>query len=309
MVATIALRNIGKQYSAEWVLSNITMGVEKGSFQAIIGPPGSGKSTLLNIISTLIQPETGTAYVHGLHLQVRYNQVRSLIGYLGQTEVLDYRMTLIENLQYAGLIYGLDDNFAKSRISELGVRFQIIEQLKKYPDKVSHGTRRIVEFIRTILHNPSVILLDNPTQHMDSFNSEKVWSYLNELRHDKTLIFISKNLERIQSIADRILILNEGQIATEGTLEQMKQTFHLANVTELQLDKIEDNDINELKGLSGIHNIDYNDDTFYLHLKSDENPSKVLSLFDASRVKKFIRRDIKLEDIYAHLIEESIIDD
>lgn len=302
MAVSITLRNILKKYGSDPVLKNVTLGVERGHIHAIIGPTGAGKSVLLRIMATLSAPNLGSGYINGLNLSARQHQIRHQIGYLAQEPCIERELTLLENLLLHARLHAISQRDALARISAFATRFGVTDSLQRFPREVSHATLRKTEFIRAVLHNPSILLLDEPTASLDESSKLQLETFLREQRTRFTTVMVSSNLSQIEVLADRISLLKEGQVIADGTLAELQESDMENRVLEITLTESEDRDVTLLDGKEGVISYAMRGNHYEVITEQDVPPEKILSLF-ADRVQVFKPRQPNLNDLFLRLLK------
>ena len=306
MAVSITLRNIIKKYGDRVALNNVTMGVEKGHIHAIIGTTGSGKSTLLRIIATLSEPSLGSGYINGLNLAARQNQIRHQIGYMSQDSRFEGSLTLMENLTLHGRLHGIADADLLNRISGFVNRFNVASDIHEFPSEVSFGTRRIVEFIRAVLHNPSILLLDEPTASLDQGCKDLMETFLREQKSRFTTVMVSSNIEQVEHLADRISILDDGQVIADGSLQELKETDRENRILDLTLSEVHEQDINILDANRSVVSYTVHGNHYEIITEPDIAPETITGLFQ-DRVIKAVPRLPNLVDIFKRMIRMELI--
>ena len=226
MEASITLKAIGKTFRNNTLLADLSFGVEKGSTFVILGENGSGKSVVLKLLVGLIEKDVGMAYIHGKDISTRGDKIRSITGYMPQTIDLDDELTVLENLEIFGQLHGLSAHDAHTNGLDWAERLNFGNNLQRMPQDLSHGNKRLVQFARALVHDPQVIILDEPTKGLDPHSRTKVWDILDKLHQHKTILFTSQNFAEAERYADRIAILHHGNIKMDGTLERLIETTH-----------------------------------------------------------------------------------
>ena len=226
MEASITLKAIGKTFRNNTLLADLSFGVEKGSTFVILGENGSGKSVVLKLLVGLIEKDVGMAYIHGKDISTRGDKIRSITGYMPQTIDLDDELTVLENLEIFGQLHGLSARDAHTNALDWAERLNFGNNLQRMPQDLSHGNKRLVQFARALVHDPQVIILDEPTKGLDPHSRTKVWDILDKLHQHKTILFASQNFAEAERYADRIAILHHGNIKMDGTLERLIETTH-----------------------------------------------------------------------------------
>jgi ABC-2 type transport system ATP-binding protein len=207
-------------------LADLSFGIEKETTFVIIGENGSGKSMILKLLVGLIQKDTGSVYIHGQDISTRSLETRSICGYMPQTVNLDENLTILDNISIQGQLHGLTHSEAKKNTSHWAELLNFSEFLNQYPNKLAYGLQRKILFARALVHDPEVLLLDEPTTGMDPHSRSAVWNILDRLHNKKTIIFVTQNFTEAERYSDRIAILHEGNIKMDGTLERLIETTH-----------------------------------------------------------------------------------
>ena len=226
MEASITLKAVGKTFKNNILLADLSFGVEKGSTFVLLGENGAGKSVVLKLLVGLIEKDAGKAYIQGKDISTRGEEIRSLTGYMPQSLDLDNELTVLENLEIFGRLHGLSATDANKNSLEWAERLDFGINLNQAPDTLSNGNKRLVQFARALVHDPEVIILDEPTTGLDPHSRTKVWDVLDKLHQHKTIIFTTQNFAEAERYADRIAILHHGNIKMDGTLERLIETTH-----------------------------------------------------------------------------------
>ena len=221
MEASISLKKIGKNVQNKSILAGLSFGIEKGTITSILGPNDSGKSLLLKMIAGGISPDFGSIYINGNNISTEDRKLRLKIGYMPQYINLDDNLNILENLQFHGRIYEMEQKQIFERIDFLTEKFHLKSLLYKFPGELSFGFLRKIIFVRTILHDPSIILLDEPTISLDLNSKSRLWKYINEIKAEKTIIYSTQTLLEIDNIDERIIFLSNGKIVLDGTYKQL----------------------------------------------------------------------------------------
>ena len=226
MEASITFKRVGKTIGKQTLLADLSFGIEKESTFVIIGENGSGKSMILKLLVGLIQKDTGSVYIHGQDISSRSLETRSICGYMPQTVNLDEDLTIFDNISIHGQLQGLTHAEANKNTLHWADLLNFSELLNQYPSKLAYGLQRKILFARTLVHDPEVLLLDEPTTGMDPHSRSAVWNILDRLHNKKTIVFVTQNFTEAERYSDRIAILHEGNIKMDGTLERLIETTH-----------------------------------------------------------------------------------
>ncbi|WP_163581058.1 ATP-binding cassette domain-containing protein [Gracilibacillus saliphilus] len=218
----IAVRNLQKSYKGHKVLKNINFSVEKGSIFALLGSNGAGKTTTIKILSTLLNADSGSAVINGFNVMKEPEKVRGVISLTGQYAAVDEGLTGRENIRMIGKLRHLPK--ANKEADKLLDRVQLLDAADKHVSTYSGGMRRRLDLAMSLLGNPSVIFLDEPTTGLDPQSRLSLWQMIKELAEAGTTVFLTTQyLEEADHLADYIAILNQGEIVAEGTSQDLKK--------------------------------------------------------------------------------------
>ncbi|MGC1489881.1 MAG: ABC transporter ATP-binding protein [Candidatus Acidiferrum sp.] len=208
-------------------LAGISFGVRPGEALALLGANGAGKSTLLRILATLIFPTKGRAQIAGHDAVREPRAVRRQLGYHAGSDVGFYaRLTCRENLRFFGSLNQIPGTAAAQRIGQLAAQFHLEEALDRQVRTLSSGTVQRLSLARALLHQPRVLLLDEPTRSLDAIGAAEFRRFLKSeilRRGDTTLLFASHALTEIELLADRIVVIDGGRLLACGSLQELKQ--------------------------------------------------------------------------------------
>lgn len=225
----ILVRGIEKSYGDLRVLRGVDLDVGRGSVFALLGSNGAGKSTLIRILATLLRPDAGTASVMGFDIAVEPGRVRETISLTGQFAAVDEALTGQENLVLMARLRRMPA--PKSLAEDLLERFSLSDAAQRKISTYSGGMRRRLDIAMSLVGDPRVIYLDEPTTGLDPEARNEVWRTIRSLAEDGTTILLTTQyLEEAEQLADRIAILHEGRIIVNGTLAQLRGLLPSATV-------------------------------------------------------------------------------
>jgi ABC-2 type transport system ATP-binding protein len=206
-------------------LSEISLEILRGELFGILGPNGSGKSTLFRLLSTLLRVQQGSIEVAGFATATHAAEVRRAIGVVFQSSCLDRKLTVAENLQYQGALYGLSGSVLAQRVTQLLEQFQLRDRATEPCEKLSGGLRRRVELAKGMLHKPAVLLLDEPSTGLDPAARLDLWQALVRLREEQgTTVVLTTHLLDEAAKADRLAIFDQGALVALDTPGALQQT-------------------------------------------------------------------------------------
>src|SRR5215213_2869542 len=227
--AAISARGIRKSFGDHTVLDDVDLEVDQGTIFALLGPNGAGKTTIVRILSTLLKPDAGTATVAGFDVATHSANVRESISLTGQFAAVDEILTGRENLVMMARLRRVKD--AGQVANDLLARFQLIDAANRRVATYSGGMRRRLDIAMSLIGNPPVIFLGEPTTGLDPQGRIEVWNSVKELAGQGTTVLLTTQyLDEAEQLADRIAILHQGRIIANGTLAELRQLLPPAKV-------------------------------------------------------------------------------
>ncbi|WP_431783169.1 ATP-binding cassette domain-containing protein [Streptomyces chumphonensis] len=223
--ATVTVRGLTKSYGDRQVLRGVDLDLPAGSVFALLGPNGAGKTTTVQILSSLIAADSGTARLAGHDLAREPDAVRRLIGVTGQFAAVDNLLSAEENLMLMADLHHLPRREGRRRTAELLDRFDLAEAARRPAATYSGGMRRKLDLAMTLVGDPRIIFLDEPTTGLDPRSRRTMWEIIRSLVADDgvTILLTTQYLEEADRLADRIAVLDGGRIVAEGTAEELKR--------------------------------------------------------------------------------------
>jgi ABC-2 type transport system ATP-binding protein len=219
----VVVDQLSFSYGERKALDQISFEVGKGEIFGLLGPNGGGKTTLFRILSTLLPPESGTARIFGNDVTAAPLDVRRSIGVVFQNQSLDRRLSVEENLGYQGMLYGITGDALKRRIAVAVERTGVADRLKDKVEELSGGLRQRVELAKSLLHQPQLLLLDEPSTGVDPGVRLDFWRYLEAMRAEQgTTVLLTTHLLEEADKCDRLAILDRGHLIAVGTPAELK---------------------------------------------------------------------------------------
>lgn len=219
----IAAKNLSKKFDEFTAVRDVNLEVSKGELLALLGPNGAGKTTTVRMLTSVLRPSGGSAKVGGFDVVSQAQQVRSIVGVLTEHHGLYNRMKAREYLEFFGEIYGLSQDVRERRAEKLLNDFGLATEADRRIGEFSKGMRQKLALGRALLHNPEVLLLDEPTSAMDPASARLVRDEISKMRSDKRAIVIcTHNLAEAEELADRIAIIRRGRIIANDTPAALK---------------------------------------------------------------------------------------
>lgn len=232
----IEVQGLVKRYKKATVnaVNNVSFYVEKGAFFSLLGPNGAGKTTIISILTTLLNETSGKVIINGYDVEKEPEKVRSVIGVIFQNPSLDINLTAEENIRFHANLYDLypyRPTFAlmsaeyQKNLKKLATVVGLNKDIFKPVKTLSGGMKRKLEIIRSLMHNPKVLFLDEPTTGLDPVSRKNLWSYLKEIRRKtKTTIFLTTHYLEEAEESDYVCIIDNGKVVAKGTPEELKKS-------------------------------------------------------------------------------------
>jgi ABC-2 type transport system ATP-binding protein len=219
----VSVENLVLKYGARTALASVSFEVREREIFGVLGPNGGGKSTLFKVLSTMLQPTAGWARVAGFDVERQAAEVRRRIGVVFQSQSLDRKLTVEENLRAQGHLYGLRGQALADRMEEVVSRLGLADRRKELVEALSGGLRRRVEIAKGLLHRPAVLLMDEPSTGLDPGARRELWRYIEELRGAQGItVLLTTHLLDEADRCDRLVLLHEGRLVVAGSPAELK---------------------------------------------------------------------------------------
>tara|TARA_B100000767_G_C19741873_1_gene526585 strand:+ start:714 stop:1415 length:702 start_codon:yes stop_codon:yes gene_type:complete len=218
---SISIQNINKSYGNQKALSDVSLEIEKREIVGFLGPNGAGKSTLMKIISSYISQDSGTVKVCKYNTIEQENESKKRIGYLPENNPLYKEMYIKEYLNFVASIYKIEDK--KQRIEQMIQKVGLQSEQHKTIGELSKGYQQRVGLVAALLHNPEVLILDEPTTGLDPNQLEEVRKLIKEVGKDKTVLLSTHILQEVEKMCNRVVIINKGEIVSDKLISEYKK--------------------------------------------------------------------------------------
>lgn len=226
MADMIQIEHLKKCFGDLCAVNDLSFRVKEGELFAFLGVNGAGKSTTINIICGQLKKDGGSVEICGTDLDKKSDLIKRSLGVVFQSSVLDKDLTVKENLESRAALYGIHGSQFKERLAELAQLLDFEDLLRRPVGKLSGGQRRRIDIARALLHNPKILILDEPTTGLDPQTRTLLWSVVEKLRRQENLtVFLTTHYMEEAADADFVIILDHGKIAAEGTPLSLKNTY------------------------------------------------------------------------------------
>lgn len=223
MESIISVKNLVKKFGDFTAVNNVSFEVEKGEIFAFLGPNGAGKSTTIKMLTTLLEPTSGEINLAGANPQTDSDKVRHSLGIVFQDPSLDDDLTALENMELHAMLYGVSKSERKPKIDKLLELVDLSDRKESIVREFSGGMKRRLEIARSLIHEPEVLFLDEPTLGLDPQTRNHMWGYIKDLNkaHGMTVFFTTHYMEEASRMAERVAIIDKGAIIETGSPEEI----------------------------------------------------------------------------------------
>lgn len=303
----IETQDLSKQFHDFMAVDGVNLSVQSGQILALLGQNGAGKTTTVRMLTALLQPSRGWARVAGYDVVKNGHDVRASVGVLTEQHGLYMRMTAIEYLDYFGQVYSLSPAARKTRSNNLLEYFGLAEAARRRIGEYSKGMRQKLALARAMMHDPGVLLLDEPTSAMDPESARLVRDEIARLKStSRTIVICSHNLTEVEALADKIAIIYRGRILLQGTLDELKS--QVLGVPEYEVKFSEAWSAEEVQMPEGVEMLSQTPTSFKVRVRRPEemNPQILKALSSKSAPVMALQEESRtLEQVYLKVMTEA----
>ncbi len=306
---SVVVQNLVKVFGSIVAVDSISFSVEKGEIFGLLGPNGAGKTTTMKILCTLLRPTSGDAFVEGYSVRENPRKVREKLGVVFQESTLDVELTVFENLDLHGRLYGMGRAERKSRIDELLELVNLEDYRDVQVKKLSGGMKRKLEVVRGIMHSPDILILDEPTLGLDAATRRTIWRYIEEISEEVTIILSTHYMEEAERLCDRVAVMRSGKIVALDSPQSLKEKIG-EEIIVLSFDASAEELRAVAESLAGLATrVSLNGSTIEVHVRSAS--ATLPEVMDALRALKGVEvkgveiRKPTLEDVFITLSDSA----
>ena len=312
MSEIIKVDGLVKRYKELIAVDNFSMSVREGEILGLLGPNGSGKSTTINCILSLLEFDKGTITIQGKEMTPKSYDLKKNIGVVPQEVSVFEELTVYENIDFFCGLYIENKEERKKRVQE-AIDFVELNDFKKFrPKKLSGGLKRRLNIACGIAHKPKIIFFDEPTVAVDPQSRNKILEGIEQLRKEgATIIYTSHYMEEVEQIADRIIIIDKGQLIAEGTVDELKSMIKKSEIIRIEAKGISDEDIEKIRKLDNVFGVDYDGKMLKIEAGNGNNVVKVIMILQEKgyRIKNVYSEQPTLNDVFLELTGKELRDD
>ena len=226
MEPIIKISHLNKSYKDVKAVNDLSFTVNRGELFAFLGVNGAGKSTTIHIICSQLSKDSGEVIIDGYNLDTQKESIKRKLGVVFQNSVLDKDLSVYDNLLYRGSLYGLSKKECQKRIETLSIQLQFKDYLNRSLSKLSGGQKRRIDVASALIHDPEILILDEPTTGLDPHTRNVLWSFIEYLRKEKGMtLFLTTHYMEEAASADSVVILDHGQIVASGSPLDLKNQY------------------------------------------------------------------------------------
>jgi ABC-2 type transport system ATP-binding protein len=303
---SIVIQRVTKLYGAQKALDNVSFDVKTGEIVAFLGPNGAGKSTMMKIITGFIPASSGSVFVNGIDTSTENPEIKKCIGYLPENNPLYPEMYVREYLSFVASIYK-SGNSVKKQIDEIIKVTGLTPEQKKKIGSLSKGFRQRVGLAQALIHNPSVLILDEPTAGLDPNQIVEIRNLIRDAGKDKTVLLSTHIMQEVEAICDRIIIIDKGVIVAD----EKKSNIYSIIKRQRQIIHVEFDKSTDESGLLGIVNVvkaqKINNTLWLVEAEGQEDIRPAIFTFAVNNNLKVLslqKEESNLEEIFRHLTKD-----
>jgi len=300
----IEVKHLRKHYGSHVAVDGISFEVEAGEILGLLGPNGAGKTTTMRILTGFMPPTDGTAIVAGYDVLQNSMEVRKRVGYLPEKVPIYPDMTLRAYVTFVARLHGVDNY--KKKVDEVLDRFGLLDRRDRLVRSLSKGLRQRLGLAQALVHDPPVIVLDEPTIGIDPKQVIEVRDIVKSLRQDHTVLFSSHILTEVEQVCDRVVIINKGQVVAQGTAKELGEQFKPQRQLYVELDGGNDEAYRRLiNSLDMIDKVEQQGRGYVLFVSTNDQIQKPITraIADSDFTLVELRQlDVSLEDVFLDII-------
>ncbi len=306
---SVSVRNLTKKYQTQRAVDNISFEVKTGEVLGFLGPNGAGKTTTMKIITGYMAPSDGDVRINGISVLEDPQKIKPLIGYLPESNPLYHEMQVLEYLEFIGELQNLSKSRIKDRIAEMVKVCGLNVEKHKKIGELSKGYKQRVGLAQALIHDPEILILDEPTTGLDPNQIVEIRNLIREIGREKTVILSTHILPEVEATCDRILIINDGKIVADGTSDSLRKRAHGQEILKVGIAEAANKDevISEFQKLESVGLVDpIKENDFMFMINSKDELSSKKSIFEMCVKNNWVLSELtpietKLEDIFREL--------
>ena len=308
----ITVRSVSKSFGNIKAVENVSFNIEKGEIFGILGPNGAGKSTIVNILNTLVKPDNGDVIIDGINIKDDGENIKLIMGVVPQEIALYEELSAYENLMFWGGLYDIPKQDLKKNVNKT---LEIVDLVSRKDDRIktfSGGMKRRINIACSLLHNPKILVLDEPTVGVDPQNRNHIFEVIEKLNDEgMTIIYTTHYLEEAERFCDKIAIIDVGRIIAQGTLKELREICDVTDLLTIKLSNVNIDTINRITTEYPLFRFDSSSGTLKIECGNIRNDIPVIidHIQNAGGlIEGIYTRGTNLESIYLKLTGKELRD-
>jgi ABC-2 type transport system ATP-binding protein len=314
MSHSIETEELTKRFNTNTAVDHVNLSIEKGEIFGLIGPNGAGKTTLIRMLTTLLQPTEGTAKVAGYDIRRQPNKVRDNIGVVSQAMTLDVELTAWENMELHAKYFNIPKDIRRERIKEVLDVVGLADKFDFTVGSFSGGMKRKLEIIRSLIHRPQILFLDEPTTGLDPQARNAVWEYLRKIHKEEnvTVMITTHYLDEAEILCQRVAIVDYGELIALGTPLELKRKVMGGDVVEVEFANLPDEALSTLQSADFVLEVKKRENTLTIVVRSGaEAVPRIVELVNGKggKINSVTLRAPTLDDVFLQYTGRSLRED
>lgn len=300
----IKIESLTKSFGRIKALDDLNLEIKRGELLGIIGPNGAGKTTAIRMACCILKPDFGDIKIDGISIHEDPIRIKSMIGYLPEEPNLYERFKAKDLLKYFAELYGVPKNDINRRIDDL---LELVGMTERKDDRIntfSKGLRQRISVARALVHDPEIIILDEPTMGLDPATANSIRDFVRNLKGNKTMILCTHYMAEADSLCDRVAILNKGKIIDVGTPGYLKSKIHGDVILKVRIQNLDviNNYKEQIMKFASVAAVDFVDGEYLISLKYRNEMSDIVDLF-GNNVNSINTKEPTLEDVFINTVK------
>ena len=293
-------------------VDDVSFDVKRGEIFGLLGPNGAGKSTLIRILTTLLSPTSGTAFIDIYEITKDPEKIRGIIGVCPQNSTLDNELTAYDNLEFYGKLEDVDDRILPDRIWELLAMVGLTDRAYMKVQTFSGGMKRKLEIVRAFIHKPLILFLDEPTIGLDPESRREVWQQIETLNQENTTIILTTHyMDEAEKLCGRIAFVDRGRLISLDTMDNLRLLLPAGDLIEIGFERMDDRVISEISAHPLILSAEVKDQRLFISAKNGSTAlPAILAIFErySVAITTISIRSPSLEDVFIYLTGKKLSD-
>ncbi len=301
MSPALIIQGLTKRYGSLTAVDRFSLELRQGTVFGLLGPNGAGKTTLIKMLTTLMRPTSGDAFIQGESIVTAGKRVRALIGVVPQENNLDRYLTAQENLVLHARLHGMAPRDYLPRIDRFLELTGLSSRRNDFPDTFSGGMQRRLVVVRALIHLPRLLFLDEPTTGLDPQSRRALWEQLRTLRSEMTIFLTTHYMDEADSLCDRIVIMDHGASLVDGSAQELKERYAHAHIYELELRRDGDRYEELFQLLPQVTSLERERDSFRIVLRDEESLKPLMDSIQSGDIRRICLVEPSLEEVFLDL--------